>query len=121
MSGASTEIERFIDKNIEFKDMDLPFFSTTEVSYIKKEEIKNTLTGQLINPVRWVDSIEYMLRKGASIFIEAGPGKVLSGLVGRIARENNREVTVLNTDKMGDIESLKKILKEEGIINEAGK
>ncbi len=121
MSGASAKIGRFIDKNIEFKDMNLSFFSTTEVNYVSRENLKDTLTGQLINPVRWVDSIEYMLCKGVSIFIEIGPGKVLSGLVGRIARENNREVTVLNTDKMGDIKNLEKILKEEGIINEAGK
>jgi [acyl-carrier-protein] S-malonyltransferase len=121
MRGASAEIEKFIDKNIEFKDMNLPFFSTTEVSYVNRENLRDTLTGQLINPVRWVDSIEYMLYKGADIFIEVGPGKVLSGLVERIARENDREVTVLNTDKMSDIKNLEKILKKKGIINEAGK
>lgn len=119
MNNASDEVGRFIDNNINFKDMNLSFFSTTEVDYINKKNIKGTLTGQLTNPIRWVESIEYMLEKGVSIFIEVGPGTVLSGQVRRIARENCREVTVLNTDKMKDIENLKKILKEEGIIDEA--
>ncbi len=119
MKKVSDELGRFINNNIDFNDINLPFFSTTELDYKNKEEIAKTLRGQLVNPVRWVESIEYLLKKGVSIFIEVGPGKVLTGLVGRIARENGKEIILLNTDKMEDIQNLKKILKEEGIINEA--
>jgi len=119
MKEVSDELGRFISNKIEFNDINLPFFSTTELDYRNKEEIAKTLRGQLVNPVRWVESIEYLLKKGVSIFIEVGPGKVLTGLVGRIARENGKEIILLNTDKMEDIQNLKKILKEEGIINEA--
>ncbi len=119
MKDISDNIGSFIDNNISFKDMDLPFFSTTEVAYINKENIKDTLTGQLTNPIKWVGSIEYMLKKGINIFVEVGPGTILSGLVSRIARENCKEITVLNTDKLEDIENLKNTFKKEGIINEA--
>ena len=119
MKDISDNIGRFIDNNVSFKDMGMSFFSTTEVAYINKEDIKDTLTGQLTNPIKWVGSIEYMLKKGIAVFVEVGPGTVLSGLVCRIARENCKEVTILNTDKMEDIENLKNTLKKEGIANEA--
>ena len=48
------------------------------------EQIKNNLVKQLYSPVLWVDCVEGMCREGASIFVECGPGKILSGLVKRI-------------------------------------
>ncbi|GAI96484.1 unnamed protein product, partial [marine sediment metagenome] len=75
--------------------------------------------GQLTGPIRWVDSIEYLLKKGVGIFVEVGPGRVLSGLVGRIAQRSGKDIIILNTNKMEDIENLKNALKKEGIINEA--
>ncbi len=119
MKQVSDKLGKFIEENIELTDMRLPFFSTTEIAYRNKDDIKRTLTGQLTGPIRWVDSIEYLLENGIGIFIEIGPGMVLSGLAGRIAKRNGRDITVLNTDRMEDIENLKSALEKEGIINEA--
>jgi len=119
MKQVSDKLGKFIEENIELTDMRLPFFSTTEIAYRNKDDIKRTLTGQLTGPIRWVDSIEYLLENGIGIFIEVGPGMVLSGLAGRIAKRNGRDITVLNTDRMEDIENLKSALEKEGIINEA--
>lgn len=119
MKDISGSIGKFIDSNIKFRDMEIPLFSTTVLDYVDRKNIKRMLTGQLINPVRWVEAIEHMFKKGAEIFIEIGPGKVLSGLVRRIARENQREVAVLCSDKMEDIENSEKIFKEKGTMNEA--
>ncbi|MCF2489631.1 ACP S-malonyltransferase [Dyadobacter sp. CY347] len=47
--------------------------------------IKENLISQLTAPVRWTQSIEQMVNDGAEIFIECGPGKVLQGLVKKIA------------------------------------
>jgi [acyl-carrier-protein] S-malonyltransferase len=47
-------------------------------------EIKENLIEQLTNPVRWTQSIQSMIADGASRFTEAGPGKVLQGLVLKI-------------------------------------
>ena len=52
----------------------------TEVSVIKEN-----LIAQLTAPVRWTQSVEQMVADGAGIFIESGPGKVLQGLVKKIA------------------------------------
>ena len=51
--------------------------------------------------------------------IEVGPGKVLSGLVARIARKNKKEVTIISSSELGDIENMIGKLQEKGLLNEA--
>ncbi len=48
-------------------------------------EIKKNLISQLTAPVRWTQSVQHMVKDGATSFIECGPGKVLQGLVKKIA------------------------------------
>jgi [acyl-carrier-protein] S-malonyltransferase len=50
-------------------------------------EIKKNLIIQLTAPVKWTQSVQQMIKDGASLFTEVGPGKVLSGLVNKIDRE----------------------------------
>jgi [acyl-carrier-protein] S-malonyltransferase len=50
------------------------------------EEIRDLLIRQVLNPVRWEDSIRYLLDQGCTDFYEVGPGKVLKGLMKRISR-----------------------------------
>lgn len=119
MKNVSLSLENYLEKNIKFRSMDLPFFSTTEAGYKDKDSLGKTLAGQLLNPIRWVDSIKYMLDKGISIFIEIGPGKVLTGLVRRIAKKNNKDILVLNTNGLEGLEELIEKLQEKGITNEA--
>ncbi|PHQ61479.1 MAG: [acyl-carrier-protein] S-malonyltransferase [Maribacter sp.] len=56
--------------------------STTAVANV--DEIKRNLVAQLTAPVKWTQSIQNMLKDGASLFTEVGPGKVLQGLVKKI-------------------------------------
>ena len=49
--------------------------------------IKNNLVAQLTSPVRWTQTIENMIKEGATLFTEVGPGKVLQGLVKKINRQ----------------------------------
>lgn len=51
------------------------------------EEIKANLIAQLTAPVRWTQSVQAMVADGATEFVECGPGKVLQGLVKKIAPE----------------------------------
>lgn len=53
---------------------------STDVNVIKKN-----LIAQLTAPVRWTQSVQHMVKDGATTFIECGPGKVLQGLVKKIA------------------------------------
>ncbi len=54
--------------------------------------IKKNLVDQLTAPVRWTQSVQNMVKDGAKTFTECGPGKVLQGLVKKIAPE----VTVMS-------------------------
>jgi len=53
---------------------------------IVAEEIKKNLISQLTAPVKWTQSVENMVKDGAMLFTEVGPGKVLQGLVKKIER-----------------------------------
>lgn len=48
-------------------------------------DIRSELIQQLMASVRWVASVKYMVERGVTHFIEVGPGKVLTGLIKRIA------------------------------------
>lgn len=54
---------------------------------VNPEEIKSNLVAQLTSPVRWTQTVENMIKDGATVFTEAGPGKVLQGLVKKINRQ----------------------------------
>jgi [acyl-carrier-protein] S-malonyltransferase len=51
------------------------------------EEIRSLLVQQVVRPVRWEDSIRYLLAQGFDQFYEVGPGRVLRGLLRRIDRK----------------------------------
>lgn len=48
------------------------------------EDIRQELVAQLTSPVRWVESVRYMIAQGVDTFVEVGPGDVLRGLIRRI-------------------------------------
>jgi len=54
-------------------------------------EIRRLLIEQVVSPVRWEDSIRYLLEQGFDRFYEIGPGRVLRGLLRRIDRAANCE------------------------------
>lgn len=56
------------------------------VPYVSVEQIRDGLRRQLFSPVRWVETIKYMVTKDAGLLVECGPGKVLAGLTRRIDR-----------------------------------
>ncbi len=62
-------------------------------------EIRDALVEQLVSPVRWTETIQQLSAQGVTATVEMGPGKVLSGLVRRIAKEMS-VASVLNSDLM---------------------
>lgn len=50
------------------------------------EIIRSGLIQQLVNPVRWVETIQALMAQDMTTFVECGPGKVLAGLIKRIDR-----------------------------------
>jgi [acyl-carrier-protein] S-malonyltransferase len=57
------------------------------VAYTDPKQMRDALLRQLYCPVRWVETIRTMAAQGVTTVIECGPGKVLTGLVKRIAPE----------------------------------
>lgn len=53
------------------------------------EEIRKILVRQILQPVRWEDSMRYLLQQGFDQFYEVGPGRVLRGLLRRIDRSTS--------------------------------
>jgi [acyl-carrier-protein] S-malonyltransferase len=64
-------------------------------------KIKDSLVRQLGSPLLWEDSIQNMAASGVDIFVEAGPGKVLSGLIKRIVPDKK----VLNVEDTKSLEA----------------
>lgn len=93
-------------RDIVLHDPQSNFYSSTSLDFPKKEKIKSVMEEQLVIPINWVKSMEYLLGKKADTFVEIGPGKVLSNLVKRIAEKNSMDVSVFNTDKLSDLNNL---------------
>jgi [acyl-carrier-protein] S-malonyltransferase len=65
-----------------------PVYQNVTASAVSNaEEIKKNLIIQLTAPVRWTQSVQQMIKDGATSFTEVGPGKVLVGLVNKINKE----------------------------------
>jgi acyl transferase domain-containing protein/NAD(P)H-dependent flavin oxidoreductase YrpB (nitropropane dioxygenase family)/acyl carrier protein len=64
------------------------------------ERVRGLLSRQVAEPVRFVEQIEAMYEAGARVFVEAGPGRVLTGLIGKIL--GDRPHTVVACDVSGE-------------------
>lgn len=75
-------------QGVEFKKPKCAVYSNvTAKPYGEPEEIAPLLVDQMKSSVMWEDTVNGMLENGAGIFIEVGPGKVLSGLIKRTKRD----------------------------------
>ncbi|MGS0525095.1 ACP S-malonyltransferase [Zobellia nedashkovskayae] len=87
MEPAREELAAAIE-NTTFATPKCPVYqNVTTVAVSDAVEIQKNLISQLTAPVKWTQSVENMVKDGASLFIEVGPGKVLQGLVRKIAPE----------------------------------
>lgn len=87
MKPAKEELATAIEAT-KFNEAVCPVYqNVTAKAVTKQEEIKKNLINQLTCPVLWMQSVEAMVHDGAKHFTEAGPGKVLQGLVSKIFKE----------------------------------
>lgn len=86
MRGASEKLEEEL-KNVQLAAPQIPVVGNVWAQELKDvSSIQHELVEQVYSPVQWENSVKYMIEQGVSIFIECGPGKVLSGLVKKIDR-----------------------------------
>lgn len=90
MRPAAFKLQEALSK-LNMRNTTIPVISNVTANPVTEaEEMKNLLVNQLYSPVRFEECIQTLLSEGVTIFIECGPGKVLSGLVKKI----NRSATV---------------------------
>jgi [acyl-carrier-protein] S-malonyltransferase len=85
---------------IEMAEGRIPVIHNVDVSeHDAADDIRRALVLQLSQPVRWSDTIEWLIKAGVAQFAECGPGKVLTGLNRRISRD-------VSTVALSDMETL---------------
>ena len=87
---------------IEFGDLVVPLVTNVDATIIRRgADARDALVRQVSSPVRWLESIQLLVREGVDTFVEVGPGKVLSGLM----RQISREVKCFNVEDAASLKS----------------
>ena len=107
LMSPATEVMRKEILNTNFKNPNNVIVSNVTAGEItNSDQIKDLLIKQIKSPVRWRESIIYMINNGVRKIIEIGPGKVLSGLIKRIDKSLNlisvNEINDLNNFNIND-------------------
>ena len=87
MEPAREELAAAIENTVFSKPICPVYQNVTAKAVFEPNEIKKNLITQLTAPVKWTQSVQQMIKDGATSFTEVGPGKVLVGLVSKIDRE----------------------------------
>jgi [acyl-carrier-protein] S-malonyltransferase len=100
MDSASVKLSAVLDITV-FKKPAVPIVNNADALFLDDvESIKSSLVRQLGSPLLWEDSVKVIADSGVDMFIEVGPGKVLSGLIKRIVPD----AKVLNVEDMKSLE-----------------
>lgn len=87
---------------ISFANLSVPLVTNVDAIVIRKgAEARESLVRQVSSPVRWLESIELLIKEGVDTFVEVGPGKVLTGLM----RQIRREVKCFNVEDAASLKS----------------
>jgi [acyl-carrier-protein] S-malonyltransferase len=87
MEPAKLELEKAIHDTTVSKPI-CPIYQNVTAQIVSNPDIiKSNLIAQLTAPVKWTQTVNAMLRDGATSFTEIGPGRVLSGLIKKVNRQ----------------------------------
>jgi len=96
------EFKKYLNE-IQIKDTTTPVISNiTGKPITDKETVRKELGKHFYSPVRWVQSVEFIVGEGVNSFIEIGPKKVLTGLIKRITRGSK----LINIQTLEDIHKI---------------
>ncbi len=97
---AGKELEKELEK-ITLTPLLVPYVTNVTAEEVRDiSETKALLAKQVSSPVRWMQSMEYMIERGVDTFVEIGPGRTLAGFMKKI----NRDVKVYNIGAWEDVE-----------------
>ena len=87
MKIAGDRLGKELEKVV-LSDLSIPIVNNADAKFLEKaSDLRPSLIKQISSPLYWEDSIRNMIARGFDTFIEIGPGKVLSSLVRRIAKD----------------------------------
>ena len=106
---AGKELEKELEK-ITLTPLLVPYVTNVTAEEVRDiSETKALLAKQVSSPVRWMQSMEYMIERGVDTFVEIGPGRTLAGFMKKI----NRDVKVYNIGAWEDVEKTVSALGKE--------
>jgi [acyl-carrier-protein] S-malonyltransferase len=106
MMPAEERLAEDLEK-LNFKDLQTPLVTNVDAEAITEgAAARDALVRQVSSPVRWLESIELLLREQVETFVELGPGKVLSGLV----RQIKAEARCLNVEDSASLSAAREAL-----------
>ena len=87
---------------VKFSALRFPVITNVDAEAINSgDEARESLVRQVTMPVRWLESVREMIEQGVNIFVEVGPGKVLSGLL----RQIDRSVRCFNVEDAASLQA----------------
>lgn len=97
VAGAATALAEEL-AGTELAEAAVPVWSNTTAGRypVTADAVRDLVARQVAEPVRFVEQVEHMYAAGVRTFVEAGPGRVLSGLVGRILGDRPHAVVPLD-------------------------
>jgi [acyl-carrier-protein] S-malonyltransferase len=96
-----------VDLNaIPFKNLSIPLVTNVDAKAINTgAEARDALVRQVSQPVRWLESVEFLISQGVQSLIEIGPGKVLCGL----ARQIDRDLRCVNVEHKASLGEVREV------------
>ncbi len=105
MKTAEQKLQIELEKT-DFQDLSIPVVTNVDAQAVTSgSEARAALVKQVCSPVRWVETMQYLVDDGIQAVVEIGPGRVLSGLMRRFAKQ-------ILCFQVGDPESLAKTASE---------
>lgn len=101
LKPASEKLAVELDK-IQYEPFKLPLISNTTAQVMEDDQVVSLLTRQVMEPVRFYESVETMKKLNVTRFIEVGPGKALSGFIKRI----DKVADFTNVEDLASFEAL---------------
>lgn len=112
LEPAAIKLNEELNK-IKLKDMNIPVITNLTAEVVEdKSQIVDILTKQVMNPVKWEQSVKKMIELGVDTFVEMGPGKTLSSFVKKAAKEVGADVSIYNVE---DLKTLEKTVEGLGL------
>jgi [acyl-carrier-protein] S-malonyltransferase len=98
---------------VPFRDPRFPVVCNVDARFVRTgEEARDALRRQVSRPVLWTSCIESLRGEGIALWVETGPGKVLSGLMKRIGRGWPQAPVMANVEDRGSLEKAKQALSD---------